>query len=144
MTCELCEADGGEVLWRDARCRVVHVDEPGYPGYCRVIWNVHVREMTQLAEDERRDFMCVVFAVEAAVRELLDPDKVNLASLGNVTPHLHWHVVPRFRDDPHFPNSIWGAPLRPVRETDVGMPLVALKDALVARLAAPSLQTRKS
>jgi diadenosine tetraphosphate (Ap4A) HIT family hydrolase len=36
------------------------------------------------------------------------PDKINLASLGNVVPHLHWHVIPRFADDPHFPNPVWG------------------------------------
>jgi diadenosine tetraphosphate (Ap4A) HIT family hydrolase len=56
--------------------------------------------------------MLVVFTVEAALRELLRPEKINLASLGNVTPHLHWHVIARFRDDPHFPNPIWGARIR--------------------------------
>jgi diadenosine tetraphosphate (Ap4A) HIT family hydrolase len=54
MTCELCERDGGELLWRDPRCRVVLVPEPGYPGYCRVIWNAHVREMTDLGERDPR------------------------------------------------------------------------------------------
>jgi len=39
-------------------------------------------------------------------------DKMNLASLGNMTPHVHWHVVPRFADDRHFPNPIWAAPKR--------------------------------
>jgi diadenosine tetraphosphate (Ap4A) HIT family hydrolase len=112
MACELCEGDGGRLIWRDRDCRVVLVDEPGYPGCCRVIWNGHVREMTDLAAAERSRFMDVVFAVEAALRQLLSPEKVNLASLGNMTPHLHGHVIPRFRDDPHFPNPIWGAALR--------------------------------
>lgn len=112
MTCELCNSDGGELIWRGDQCRVVHVAEPGYPGYCRAIWNAHVKEMTDLTETERMRYMRLVFTVEAALRELLHPEKVNLASLGNVTPHLHWHVIPRFRDDPHFPNPIWGAPIR--------------------------------
>jgi diadenosine tetraphosphate (Ap4A) HIT family hydrolase len=43
---------------------------------------------------------------------VLQPDKINLASLGNVVPHLHWHVIPRFADDPHFPNPVWGQRLR--------------------------------
>ena len=111
--CELCEGDGGRVVWRNRDCRVVLVDEPGYPGYCRVIWNGHVREMTDLTAAERSRFMGTVFALEAALRQLLGPEKVNLASLGNQTPHLHWHVIPRFRDDPHFPNPIWGAAQRP-------------------------------
>ena len=56
--------------------------------------------------------MRVVFAAEAALLEVMAPDKVNLASLGNVVPHLHWHVIPRFADDPHFPNPVWGIRLR--------------------------------
>lgn len=134
MKCELCEDAGGEVLWRDARCRVVRVNEAGYPGFCRVIWNAHVREMTDLAESERAHFMRVVLAVEAALRKLVDPDKINLASLGNVTPHLHWHVIPRFRHDPHFPNPIWGAQLRSASPASAAGPVSGLKDALAARL----------
>jgi diadenosine tetraphosphate (Ap4A) HIT family hydrolase len=113
MKCELCDSGGGTPIWRDERCRVVHVQEPGYAGYCRVIWNAHVKEMTDLTEAERAHYMRVVFTLESALREWLRPDKVNLASLGNVTPHLHWHVVARFRDDPHFPNAVWGPPCRP-------------------------------
>lgn len=112
MTCELCETDGGELIWRDAQCRVVRVNEPGYPGFCRAIWNAHVKEMTDLTDAERTRLLQVVFALESALRKLLRPDKINLASLGNVTPHLHWHVIPRFRDDPHFPNPLWGASIR--------------------------------
>ncbi len=112
MKCELCDSDGGTPIWRSEQCRVVHVPEPGYAGYLRVIWNAHVREMTDLSEAERAHCMRVVFAVESALRERLNPEKVNLASLGNVTPHLHWHVIARFRDDPHFPNAVWGAPCR--------------------------------
>ena len=112
MKCELCASDGGALIWRDARCRVVQVAEPGYPGYCRAIWNTHVPEMSDLQESDRDRLMRVVFAVETALRESLGPDKINLASLGNLTPHLHWHVIPRFRNDPHFPNPIWGEALR--------------------------------
>lgn len=128
MKCELCESDGGVLIWRGERCRVVHVAEAGYPGFCRAIWNAHVKEMTDLTEAERAGFMRVVFALEAALRKLLRPDKINLASLGNVTPHLHWHVIPRFRDDPHFPNPIWGTRIR--------QPVAAAARAdLAARLA---------
>lgn len=108
MPCELCANTGGELLWQDNLCRVVLVAEPGYTGYCRVIWNTHVAEMTDLGAADRAHCLRVVLAVESVLRELLAPHKVNLASLGNFTPHLHWHVIPRFRDDPHFPQAIWG------------------------------------
>jgi diadenosine tetraphosphate (Ap4A) HIT family hydrolase len=109
MSCELCTTTGGELLWQDRHCRVVLVNEAGYAGYCRVIWHAHVAEMTDLNEAERTHCLRVMLAVESVLRELLAPHKVNLASLGNFTPHLHWHVIPRFRDDPHFPQAIWGA-----------------------------------
>lgn len=108
MRCELCAAIGGELLWQDALCRVVLVGDAHYPGLCRVILNRHVKEMSDLAADQRARLMQVVFALEQGVREVLQPDKVNLASLGNMTPHMHWHVIPRFVDDRHFPQSIWG------------------------------------
>jgi len=119
--CELCQTPGGEIVWENALCRVVRVDqagddklESGYPGFCRVIWRNHAREMTELSSFERQHLMLVVFAVETAIHRLYQPLKVNLASLGNVTPHLHWHVIPRYADDAHFPAPIWAAPLRPV------------------------------
>lgn len=110
--CEFCSAPGGAVLWQNDLCRVVRVDEPDYPGFCRVILKRHAREMTDLAPDERDALMAVVYAVEDALRETMRPDKMNIASLGNMTPHLHWHVVPRFRDDRHFPGPIWAQPQR--------------------------------
>jgi len=136
VTCPLCEGDGGEVLWRDSLCRVIWVEDSNYPGFCRVILNAHVREMTDLQPEQRTRLMDVVFAVEVAVREVIQPDKINLASLGNVVPHVHWHVIPRWADDPNFPDSIWSAarrerPARPIPE--------GLAAALAARLAAAPL-----
>ena len=60
--------------------------------------------------------MNIVFAVESAIREVIHPDKINLASLGNKTPHLHWHIIPRFENDRHFPNSHWGEAVRTVSQ----------------------------
>jgi len=110
--CELCATPGGELIWQDEFCRVVRVDDVDYPGLCRVIVTRHTKEMSDLQADERERLMAVVFAVEQAVRKVLQPDKINLASLGNKTPHLHWHVIPRFKADRHFPEPIWGKPKR--------------------------------
>ena len=107
--CELCAKPGGPVLWQSAACRVIRVDDPHYPGFCRVIWNEHVREMTDLAPEARNHLMQVVFAVESVVRTLFAPQKINLASFGNMVPHVHWHIIPRWSDDRHFPEPVWGA-----------------------------------
>ena len=107
IECELCNATGGELLWQDDFCRVVLIEDDDYPGFCRVILNKHVKEMTELSAAERARLMHSVFAVEAAILEFAAPDKINLASLGNAVPHVHWHVIPRWRDDRHFPKPIW-------------------------------------
>lgn len=108
VTCPLCAEDGGEVVFSHPLFRVVLVDDENYPGFCRVIWQQHIKEMTDLASDQRDQFMRAVFVVEAAQREIFQPHKINLASLGNVVPHLHWHVIPRFANDAHYPDPIWG------------------------------------
>jgi diadenosine tetraphosphate (Ap4A) HIT family hydrolase len=97
------------VVWQDDRLRVILVDDADYPAFCRVIWKAHVREMTNLDGAQQMHFLNVVLAVERALRALLSPDKINLASLGNQVPHLHWHVIPRFADDAHFPDPVWAA-----------------------------------
>jgi len=129
--CELCAAPGGSVLWQDDRLRVVRVDDANYPGFLRVIWRAHVREMSDLGDADRMHLFDTVIRAEAALRDLLHPDKVNLASLGNMVAHLHWHVIARFRTDPHFPDPVWAA----VRGgTPVALPMpVAQFDAAIAR-----------
>jgi len=112
MSCPLCEPTPHEILWLDDFCRVVLLNDEDYPAYCRVELLDHIKEMTDLAPQDRARMMKVVFAVETALREALNPDKINLASLGNKTPHIHWHVIPRFEHDKHFPNSNWGEAMR--------------------------------
>lgn len=128
--CELCHLTGDPVF-RDDRLSVILVDDAAYPGFCRVIWNAHVKEITDLAPAERMLLNDAVWHVELALREVLAPDKINVASLGNMTPHLHWHVIPRFADDAHFPNPVWTVA---VRQTDG--PVLALRRALLPQLAA--------
>jgi diadenosine tetraphosphate (Ap4A) HIT family hydrolase len=136
--CPLCDSAGQDILWQDGFCRVVLVDDPDYPGFCRVILNAHVKEMTDLPPAERQRLMITVMKVEDALREQLAPDKINLASLGNLVPHLHWHVIPRFRDDRHFPDAVWAPPRHPAAQPRPVDGLRAqLARALAARLAPP-------
>ena len=113
--CELCADPGGDLLWEDALCRVVRVTDTtaaAFPGFCRVIWQRHVAEMSDLSPNDAHHALNVLLATERAVRHTVRPDKINLASLGNVVPHLHWHVIPRWHDDSHFPAPIWAGAQR--------------------------------
>ena len=112
--CPLCTVDGGVLVFGNAQLRVIQADEPGFPAFYRVIWNRHVAEFSDLTADERAVCMDAVATVEQVLRAELQPCKINLATLGNVVPHLHWHVVARFDWDSHYPAPIWSAATRPV------------------------------
>jgi diadenosine tetraphosphate (Ap4A) HIT family hydrolase len=111
LSCPLCTAAGQPALWSNDKLFVIAVPDPDYPGYTRVIWRAHVPEMSDLSAADRHHVMDVVDVVEQTQRALLNPDKINLAAFGNMVPHLHWHVIPRWRDDRHFPDAVW-APAR--------------------------------
>ncbi|RCS58727.1 HIT family protein [Parvibium lacunae] len=111
--CPLCSQPGGELIWQNSQLRVVRVVDSfaqDHPAFTRVIWQAHVKEMTDLCPAEREQLMAVVWVVEQVQREVLQPTKVNVASFGNVVPHLHWHIIPRYEGDAHWPNPVWAAP----------------------------------
>ena len=112
--CLLCETHGGLLVFQCAQFRVIQVLEAGFPAFYRVAWNNHVAEFSDLSPDERNICMNAVVMVEKTLREQLQPTKINLAALGNVVPHLHWHVMARFDWDSHFPGSVWAVAQRVV------------------------------
>lgn len=105
--CVLCTTPGGALVWQGARLRVIRADEPGFPAFYRVVWTEHVAEFSDLSEADRGLCMEAVAAVERVLRAQLQPAKINLAALGNMVPHLHWHVIARFDWDSHFPAPVW-------------------------------------
>lgn len=119
MDCVLCHPQKENVVWKNKELRVIQVDDPLFPGYFRVIWNKHIAEMSDLTDDERQLLEKVLLTVEKVVREQMQPDKINWAQFGNMVPHLHWHIIARYRDDSHFPESIWGLKQREVAEEKV-------------------------
>ncbi|CAM3400707.1 HIT family protein [Polaromonas hydrogenivorans] len=117
--CPLCEADGGLLVFRNHDLRIIQADEAGFPAFYRVVWNRHVAEFSDLSATERQICMHAVVKVEQVLRSELQPAKINLAALGNMVPHLHWHVIARFDWDSHFPAPVWSVPQRPVDEAQV-------------------------
>jgi diadenosine tetraphosphate (Ap4A) HIT family hydrolase len=110
--CVLCDTDGGLLIFKNEQLRVIQAVEAGFPAFYRVVWNSHVAEFSDLSLEERNACMSAVVKVEQVLREQLKPTKINLAALGNMVPHLHWHVIARFDWDSHFPGSVWAAPQR--------------------------------
>lgn len=108
--CPLCIRTPENELWHNAKLRVIDADDPAFPGFTRVIWNDHVAEMTDLESVDRQYLMEAVWIVENTLRNELMPLKVNIAQFGNYVPHLHWHIIPRWPLDTHFPDAVWAAP----------------------------------
>lgn len=133
--CVLCREAGGLPVWQGQQLRVIRAQEAGFPAFYRVIWNAHVAELSDLSELDRNTCMAVVAEVERVIRTQLQPTKINLAALGNMVPHLHWHVIARYDWDSHFPASVWANPLRErdlQREAQLEQALVAT-DAAIAQ-----------
>ncbi|MFN4121016.1 HIT family protein [Acidovorax sp.] len=139
VACPLCAEDGGALVWRGQSLRVIRANEAGFPAFYRVVWNAHVAEFSDLSAAERAHCMDAVTVVEQALREHLAPAKINIAALGNMVPHLHWHVIARFAWDSHFPSPVWASAQRPSpveQEDAVRARLPALEAVLPQRLAA--------
>lgn len=88
-----------------------------HPGRCVVRFPEHKTELYQLSEEERNGFFRAVSAVAGAIDALYHPGKINYAIYGDLVPHLHVHVVPKFSD-----GLQWGAPF------DDGVPKTLLAD----------------
>ena len=67
----------------------------------------HVTRIDELSADEWSLLANDIRATELALINAFQPDHVNIASLGQVVPHLHWHIIPRYVDDPRWGGPIW-------------------------------------
>lgn len=85
-------------LYRDQR----------FKGYC--LLNFDPRDATnldELSDAEYQAFMLDLRKASKAIRAAVNPDHMNYELLGNVVPHLHWHIIPRYRTDPRWGYPIW-------------------------------------
>jgi diadenosine tetraphosphate (Ap4A) HIT family hydrolase len=129
------------LVFEAARFRVIHAEETGFPAFYRIVWQEHVAEWSDLSAQERTLCMEAVTLVEQCLRDALAPKKINLAALGNVVPHLHWHVIARFDWDSRFPAPVWAAPQRErdaEREAAIEVQQAGLEREMIRRLATRS------
>ncbi len=130
--CPLCQAhEPSRVILQTPQLRIVWGAQADHPCLVQVIWQAHATEMSHLVAPDQATLMHAVFAVESALQQVLAPKKINLASLGNWVAHVHWHIIPRWEDDAHWPNSIWAT-----QQREPALHGVALKAALEAAIAA--------
>jgi len=79
-----------------------------YRGHCQLVFDPrHVARVDELTDDEWRAMSTDLRLAQAAILRTVNADHVNIESLGNIVPHLHWHIIPRYRDDPRWGLPIW-------------------------------------
>ncbi len=113
--CPMCGKWAAEAELRVAElehCYVALNHDQFFPGYCFVFTREHVTELFHLDRAARQGVMEEVNRVAAALYQVFQPTKINYELLGNMVPHMHWHLVPRFGDDPLWPRPIWSEPHR--------------------------------
>ena len=95
-------------------CYVLLNRDQFFAGYCFVFTKDHVTELFHLDQALRAAVMEEVNRVASALFAIFRPAKINYELLGNMVPHMHWHIVPRFSDDPLWPRPIWSEPHDPL------------------------------
>ncbi len=89
-----------------------------FPGYCLLFAKQHVTELFHLDKIVRQGMIEEVSQVAAVLNSLFKPDKINYELLGNMVPHIHWHLVPRFSTELLWPRPIWSEPHEELYLTD--------------------------
>lgn len=89
-------------------CRVLLMNNSNYPWLILVPRREGVREIFELTEADQQQLLRESSQVSQALVKLVNPDKINIAALGNMVPQLHIHHIARFRNDPAWPAPVWG------------------------------------
>ena len=118
--CTRWQDDADLQILETQHCRVVLNRDQYFPGYTLLFTREHVTELFHLDKPVRQAVMEDVTRVAAALFAVYRPDKMNYELLGNMVPHIHWHLVPRFASDALWPRPIWSEPHDEVRLSAAG------------------------
>ena len=91
-----------------ALCDLRLMDDANYPWLVLVPRIAGARELIDLEATQRRTLMDETDVAARLLRDVFRPFKLNVAALGNLVPQLHVHVIARFREDPAWPQPVWG------------------------------------
>lgn len=108
--CDRWQSDAGLRIAELEHSYLILNRDQFFPGYCLLVTKQHQTELFHLDQPARQGLMEEVSRVAQALATCFQPDKLNYELLGNMVPHIHWHLVPRFRSEPLWPRPIWSEP----------------------------------
>lgn len=116
-------------------CRLLLLRDANYPWLILVPDREGITEIHHLSEQDQQQLMRESSMLASALEDQFQPDKLNIAALGNVVPQLHIHHIVRYRDDPAWPAPVWGRlPAEPYTEADLATTIEKLKTGLAGRI----------
>ncbi|MBS3798358.1 HIT domain-containing protein [Pseudoalteromonas sp. BDTF-M6] len=108
-------------------CKLLLMNDSQYPWFILVPRKEGVTEIIDLSEQEQLMLMQESAQLSKLLQSVFNPDKLNIAALGNMVPQLHIHHIARFRSDIAWPKPVWGLhPAVPYTEQQIA----ELKQAL--------------
>lgn len=117
------------VVWK--LCEVRLMNDRQYPWLVLVPQRDGLRDLYQLSDADKPLAMGEIDRATRALVDIYKPDKMNVASLGNVVPQLHIHVIARFKTDIAWPRPVWGVrPMVPYEDGELRETVARLKAAL--------------
>ncbi len=94
-------------------CRIYLQNNSHFPWLVLIPMREGITEIFDMNTEDYEQVMSEVRHVTRHFASLTGADKMNVATLGNVVPQLHIHVIARFKDDPAWPNPVWNTALPP-------------------------------
>jgi len=94
-------------------CRILLMNNSHFPWLVLVPMRENLREIFDLTENDYHTVMSEVRHTARQFNELTNADKMNVATLGNLVPQLHIHVIARYRHDSAWPSPVWNSPVSP-------------------------------
>ena len=110
------ELGASDVVWRFPHSVALLGMWQFYQGYCILVSRRHAVELNDLPAAERRAYLDEMCLLAQAIQTCYRPHKLNYELLGNQVRHLHWHLFPRYGDDPNRLAAVWLDIERALRE----------------------------
>lgn len=88
--------------------RLLLMNDSNYPWLILVPRKEHISELFELSVEEQNTLMSEISMVSKIMKKEFVPDKINVATLGNIVKQLHVHIIVRFKHDPVWPDPVWG------------------------------------
>jgi diadenosine tetraphosphate (Ap4A) HIT family hydrolase len=117
MSCEACDRialirrdENPNFIAEMSESFAVLADEQGYEGWCILLLKDHHEHLAMLSSHRQARLWDDVSRVAGGITRDLKPALINYECLGNLLHHIHWHVIPRYSNDPDPQMPIWVRP----------------------------------